>query len=158
MIISCVAMYIAYLSYSKTNAKHKVEIVTATITENGETKNGIVISVKNSSPTTTMHLTSLAILHRYKERTPIGKIKYVLKYYRQYYSYGFATSSYCHKKSKDLQKPLESYKSHELFISNDELEEIMKHCHSKDKQIRASVQDQLWRNSYSNIFDCKEIL
>jgi len=116
----------------------KIEVIFGTDKIDGEYVSGIYISVKNPSPHT-VHLSDISILYPYKKNKIFELITYTLKYRWL-------------PLSVDDRCPLalESGKSHGILVPESTLEKIFED--SERREIKAVVQDQLWRNKYSRKF------
>jgi hypothetical protein len=130
--------------------KIKVDVVHAVHDDNGELKHGVYISTRNPS-SHTVHLAGIDILYPYKKRKLKDLIVHLFKYRRIPRAMGWVHCSVSNYGIKDgCPLALEAGKSHNVFVSNELLEEIL--SDSTGREIKASVQDQLWRNKYSKEF------
>ena len=129
----------------------KVEIVYGSREVEDEEMSGIYVSVKNPSPHI-VHLSGISLLYPYKKNKLIELIAYIFKYRRIPVTAGWVPvnlSNYV--LIDDFPLALEPGRSHNVFVPDETLEEILEGC--SRRQIKAVVQDQLWRNKYSQKFD-----
>lgn len=141
---------VALWNILKAIPKIKVDIVHAINDENGEVKHGVHISIRNPS-SHTVHLAGVDILYPYKKRKLKDLILHFLKYRRIPTNMGWVHCSVSNYGIEDgCPLALEAGKSHNVFIPSETIEQIL--SDSIERQIKASVQDQLWRNKYSKIF------
>lgn len=54
----------------------------------------------------------------------------------------------------ELPMAIEPGKAYEIFVPDENIDEML--AHAITKEIKASAQDALWRNSYSNILVHRE--
>ena len=131
--------------------RYKVEVVFGTDKIDGEYVTGAYISVKNPSPHT-VHLSNISIRYPYRKANIFELIQHTLKYRRLPLSVGWVHSSLSNYNVEDkCPLALESGKSIGILVPESVLEEIFKE--SEKRVIKASVQDQLWRNKYSRKFE-----
>jgi len=130
---------------------YKVEIVFGTDKVDGEYVSGAYISVKNPS-VHTVHLASISILYPFGKAKFFEKIKHILKYHRLPLTVGWCHSSLSNYEIDDkCPIALEPGKSIGILVPEDILEKIFEDC--EERVIKASVQDELWRNNYSRKFE-----
>ena len=116
----------------------------------GEYKNGVFVSVQNPS-FHTVHLSNFSILYPYKQTNLIDLIRHAIKYRRLPLIEGWV---HCKLSLYDFEDnfpiSLEPGKSHSFLIPQEIVEKILQD--SVRRELRAVVQDQLWRNKYSRKF------
>ena len=131
--------------------RYKVEVVFGTDRIDGEYVSGAYISVKNPS-SHTVHLANISILYPFGKRNLFEKLKHVFKYRRLPSSVGWCHSSLSNYDIDDkCPIALEPGKSIGVLVPEDVLEKIFDDC--EERLIKASVQDELWRNKYSRKFE-----
>jgi len=125
--------------------RYKVDLTLGVGDEADEYKLGVYVSVKNPSPQT-VHLASVSILYPTEPVNLIGRIK---KYRRLPYSVGWVYSSLSNYDIDDkCPIALEPGTSLNVFVPEEVVKEILKD--NEISKLKASVQDQLWRNKYSS--------
>lgn len=134
---------------------YKVEIVSGADRIDGEYIAGAYISVKNPS-SHTVHLSNISILYPFGNRGLIEKVRHLLKYRRFPLTVGWCSSNLTNYGIDDkCPIALEPGKSIGILVSYKILEEIFEGCEARE--IKASVQDELWRNKYSRKFECPKL-
>jgi hypothetical protein len=152
---ACLSTIIFIWNILRTIPRYKVDIVFGVHENDGESKHGVYIFTRNSSPHT-VHLSGIDILYPYKKSRSIDLIRHILKYRQMPGTVGWVNSSLSKYGLEDkCPLALESGKSHGVFIPHEILEEILKD--NEQRQIRACVQDQLWRNKYSKKFEYPKV-
>ncbi|MCV2219931.1 hypothetical protein [Thauera sp. Sel9] len=130
---------------------YKVEVVFGTDKVDDEYVSGAYISVKNPSAHT-VHLSNISILYPFGKTGIFEKIKHVFKYRRLPLTVGWCHSSLSNYGINDkCPVALEPGKSIGILVPEDILEKIFED--NKERAIKASVQDELWRNKYSRKFE-----
>lgn len=133
---------------ARATPRFKVDLGVGVNDENGECKSGIFISIRNPSPHI-VHLAVVSILYKFEKIGIIGRIKHTLKYRRLPYSVGWVYSSLSNYEIDDkCPISLEPGTSHNIFVPDNIIQEILKD--NELSKLKASVQDQLWRNKYSS--------
>jgi hypothetical protein len=151
---ACLSTVVFIWNIVRTIPRYKVDIIFGTTEIEGEFKDGVYVSIKNPSPHT-VHLSNVSLLYPHKKVNLIELVKFALKYRRFSRAVGWVHTSLSNYKVDDkCPTALESGRSHNVFVPHDVLEEILKDCESR--QIKAVVQDQLWRNKYSGRFEYPE--
>ena len=134
---------------------YKVEIVFGTDKVDDEYVNGAYISVKNPS-THTVHLSNISILYPFGDRGLIKKLKHIFKYRRLPFTVGWCSSSLSNYEIDDkCPIALEPGKSIGILVPESVIDGIFAKC--EERVIKASVQDELWRNKYSNTFEYPKV-
>lgn len=135
--------------------RYKVEIISGSDEIDGEFIHGIYISVKNPSPHS-VHLAHLDLLYPYKKTNLIEKIFHFIKYRRLPVSVGWVHTSLSHYDVEDgFPLSIESGKSHGFLVPDKVLKKLLKDSYKQE--VKASVQDQLWRRKYSKKFQYRFI-
>lgn len=158
-ITEILAVYAALLStivfawnMRKAIPSYKVEIVFGADKVDDEYVAGAYISVKNPSDHT-VHLSNIDILYPFGKRDIFEKLKHVFKYRSLPLTVGWCSSSLSNYEIDDkCPVALEPGKSIGILVPNKVLEKILEDC--EERVIKASVQDELWRNKYSSKFEC----
>ncbi len=161
-ITELLSIYAAFLStvvfawnIRKAIPGYKVEIVFGTDKVDGKYVSGAYISVKNPSAHT-VHLSNISILYPFGKRGIVEKIKHVFKYRRLPLTVGWCSSSLSNYEIDDkCPISLEPGKSIGILVPGEILEKIFEDC--EVREIRASVQDELWRNKYSRKFEYPKV-
>lgn len=160
-VTEILAIYAALLStivfvwnIIRTIPRVKIEVIFGTDKIKGEYVSGAYISIKNPSPHT-VHLSNVDILYPYKKNKLIDLVMHTLKYRRLPLSVGWVHSNLSNYEIDDgCPLALEPGKSHGILVPESTLEKIFED--SERKEIKAVVQDQLWRNKYSRKFEYPE--
>jgi len=111
---------------------------------------GAYIFVQNTSAHT-VHLSSLSLLYPYTHTTLKEWLSHILRYRRWPQNVGWV-----HTRLKEygiadgLPLALEARKAHEVFIPQEKLDFLLQDA--ARREIRAGVQDELWRDTYSKPF------
>ncbi|ASK32878.1 hypothetical protein CEK62_20220 (plasmid) [Alcanivorax sp. N3-2A] len=135
--------------------RFKVEIIFGTDEVDGELVVGAYISVKNPS-SHTVHLSNISLLYPYRKSGLYERIKHLLKYRRFPFAAGWVHSSLSNYGIDDkCPVSLEPGKSVGIFVPEDVLEKVFEEC--EERSIKASAQDELWRNKYSGKFEYPEV-
>lgn len=130
--------------------KLKVDVVFGTRGSGDELEHGIYIGVRNPS-SHTIHLSGIDLLYRYRQTGVLDKVIHSLKYRRLPKAVGWVHTSLSNYDLEDgCPLALDSGKSHNVFVNNAVLEQILDD--SVDRHIKAGAQDQLWRRKYSKKF------
>lgn len=131
--------------------RFQVEVVFGTDEVDGEFVSGAYISVKNPSPHT-VHLSNISILYPYRKIGVVEGVKHFIKYRRLPFTAGWVRSSLSNYGVEDkCPVALDSGKSVGILVPESVLEKIFEDC--KERVIKASAQDELWRNKYSRRFE-----
>lgn len=147
---ACLSTIVFAWNITRTIPRFKVDIVFGTRDSGGYIDHGIRVGIRNPSPHT-VHLAGIDLLYRYKETNFVHKLVHMIKYRRWPSTVGWVHTGLSHYDLKDeCPLALESGKSHDVFVPNKILEQIL--SDSVDRYIKAGVQDQLWRNKYSKKF------
>ncbi len=157
-ITEILSVYAAFLStivfawnIRKAIPSYKVEVVFGTDKIDDGYVAGAYISVKNPSAHT-VHLSNISILYPFRKANMYEKVKHVFKYRRLLLAVGWCHSSLSNYGIDDkCPIALEPGKSIGIIVPEDILEKIFEE--STERIIKASVQDELWRNKYSNKFE-----
>ena len=130
--------------------RYKVEIVFGIEKDGEEYVSGAYISVKNPSAHA-VHLSNVSLLYPFGKSGLIEKIKHVFKYRRLPQAVGWCSSSLSNYGIDDkCPIALEPGKSISILVPDEVLEKIFEDC--ERRELKASVQDELWRNKYSRTF------
>lgn len=130
---------------------YKVEIVFGTEKVDDKYVTGAYVSVKNPS-SHTVHLSNISILYPFGNRGLLEKVKHLLKYRRLPLTVGWCSSSLSNYGIDDkCPIALEPGKSIGILVPDNILEDIFDDCGARE--IKVSVQDELWRNKYSRKFE-----
>jgi len=147
---ACLSTIVFIWNVTRAIPRVKVKIVFGTDKVEGECTSGVYISVQNPS-SHTVHLSNISILLPSSKRRFIDLIAHILKYRRFPWNEGWVQSNLSNYKLENkCPLSLEAGKSHNVFIPQVVLEKIFKD--SERREIKAVVQDQLWRNKYSRKF------
>lgn len=151
------AIYGAILSTAVTawnifraRAKIRVILIFSVDKSCDDVRHGIEISIQNPSANT-VHVTSVSFLYKYKRETVWHHIKHILKFGQ------LSTIGWCHTDLSNFDIfdgcpiSIEPGKSHNIFVPDSALEKLLQEAVSRE--IKAVVQDALWRNKYSNKFE-----
>lgn len=110
---------------------------------------GIFISVQNTSAHT-IHLSALSVVYPYANRTPRQRLWHVLRYRRWPVIAGWVhISLQTYEVDDGFPLSLGGWQKHDVFIPQASLESMLREAIRPE--VRASVQDALWRDTYSRI-------
>jgi len=147
---ACLSTIVFVWNVTRAIPRVKVKIVFGTDKVEGEWISGVYISVQNPS-SYTVHLSNISILYPYSKKRFIDLISHILKYRRFSWNVGWVQSNLSNYELKDkCPLSLEAGKSHNVFVPQRVLEKILED--SERREIKAVVQDELWRNKYSRKF------
>ena len=150
MYAACLSTIVFIWNVIRAIPRVKVKIVFGTSEVEGEYMSGVYISIQNPS-SHTVHLSNISILYPYKKDRFIDLIAHILKYRQFPWNVGWVHSNLSNYELEDkCLLSLEAGKSHNVFVPQGVLEKIFEH--SERREIKAVVQDQLWRNRYSRKF------
>ena len=115
-------------------------------------KSGVYIFVRNLS-SHDVHLSNISILYPYRIASLKERFAHVWRFRRLPRRLGWVHSSLSnYSLESGCQVSLEARKSHQVFIPQRVLEDML--AEANDRAIMASVQDQLWNTVYSGKFRC----
>jgi hypothetical protein len=135
---------------ARTIPRVKVKIVFGTEKVDEGYLSGVYIFVQNPSPHT-VHLATIHILYPYKKNGMKERIGHLLRFKRLPWHVDWVHSSLSNYGLVDgCPLSLEAGKSHNVFVPQQILDKIL--ADSERREIKAVVQDQLWRNKYSRKF------
>lgn len=147
---ACLSSIVFLWNVAKGIPRYKVDITYGSTEEEGDYKFGIYIAVRNPS-SHTVHLANISLMYPYRTGGFFEKVSHVFKYRRLPTTVGWVHSSLSNYEVDDkCPVALEPGKSHMVFISEDVVERVLDDC--TQREIKAVVQDQLWRNKYSSVF------
>lgn len=130
----------------------KIELVFGLEKIDGESVAGIFVNVRNPSAQT-VHLARVSPLVPSSSRKPniLEKLKHIAKYRRLPSSLGWVHTSFSYFEVDDgCPVSLDPGRAHNIFVPEEKVKEILKE--SERKELRAVVQDELWRDKYSKTF------
>lgn len=148
------AIYAAFLStvvflwnVSKAAPKFKVDLVYGLDEKEGSHEFGVYITVRNPS-SQTVHLAGLDLLYQSEEPSILKQFQHIYRYRNWPSSIGWVHCSLpLYEIDDKCPLPLSAGQSHMVFVPEHLIEGMLnKGIGSK---LRASAQDQLWRNKYS---------
>lgn len=153
-----VAIYAAILStvvffWSVRNSKpqFRVDLAIGIDTIDGKVVSGLHISLKNPSPRV-VHITCVSITYKWQHTTWRDVVWDAIKHKRIPRNVGWiysALENYDIDDSCPLE--LEPGKSHEVLIPEKIVDQIL--ADALDRKIKASAQDQLWRERHSKAME-----
>lgn len=112
---------------------------------------GAHISVQNRS-SQTIHLSNIAILYRHRKPTWKEWLSHAWKFKRFPRRLGWVHSSLSNYEIPDgCPVALEARNSHHVLVPEETLESIFQRI--AERKIMAVVQDKIWNNVYSNVFE-----
>lgn len=158
------SVYAAFLStfvliwnILRARPNYKVDLLTASDEIEGKFVFGVSISIKNHS-SSTVHLAHSTILYPSNDSSKfINYLFHIIKYNRFSRAAGWVHSSFNHYDFDDgCPRVLESGQSHDIFVPEEIIEEILKD--SPKRNIKVVVVDQLWRRKYSNVLFWRELI
>jgi hypothetical protein len=131
----------------RTRARIRVEVVPGFHGNGDEKKFGVYISIKNVSAHT-VHLSNVSVLYPYQNPSMRERLNHIVRFRSLPYTVGWVHSSLSNYKLKDgCPVSLDARKSHEIFVPNAAFRKILEDA--VRREIKAVVQDQLWKNIYS---------
>ena len=158
-ITDWVAIYAASLStfifireYIRARPRFRIVLTFGISDDSGEPGMGMFISIQNTS-NHVVHISHLSILYPSESLPPtlLNKLKFMWQYKRSAKGLGWVHSSLSYYDVEDrCPTCIESRKSHEIFVPQAALEEIL--SKSPRREIRVETQDPLWNSTYSEPF------
>lgn len=134
----------------QSKAKIKIDLIYGIEGEDDDIKSGVYIFVRNLS-SHQVYLSNLSLLYPYRSVSFKERIAHLWKYKRFPSRIGWVLTSLSNYSIEDgCPICLEPRKSHSVLITDDKLENVL--SDAVDRNLIACVQDQLWNNTYSNIF------
>lgn len=135
---------------STARSRVRLQIVPGASSQNDEVQIGLHISVQNVSAHT-VHISSLSILYPYRQVGVIDYLSHLVKYRRIASNIGWVHTRPDYYDVEDgFPVSIEARKSHDIFIPEGALEKLLDDAIRRE--IRAGIQDALWRNKYSKTF------
>jgi hypothetical protein len=132
----------------RAKSRIKVRLIPGTDTVDGETQFGVYIFVQNVSGHA-VHLGGVSVLYPYKVARMSEGLSHLIRFGRLPRTIGWVHSGLSNSNIQDgCPRSLEARQSHRIFISEAVLETLLEDA--VRREIRAVVQDQLWRDTYSN--------
>lgn len=108
---------------------------------------GVYVFVQNVSAHT-VHLSSLSVLYPYTETRFRDRLSHLIRYRRFSTNIGWVHTSLSNYDTEDcFPVSIEARKSIDVFIPDETLQDMM--ADAVRREIRAKVQDALWRDTYS---------
>jgi hypothetical protein len=139
---ACLSTIVFIWNVTRAIPRVKVKIVYGTDKIEEKWITGVYISV---------HLSNISILYPSSKKRFIDFISHILKYRRFSWTVGWVLSSLSNYELEcKCPLSLASGKSYNVFIPQRVLDKILKD--SERREIKAVVQDELWRNKYSRKF------
>ena len=156
-LTTILAIYAATLStavffwnVSRTKAKILVKLIFSVEDLGEKYVHGVSIAVQNPS-SYTVHLTNISLLYPYLRPRLKDYIVHMFRFKRWPSRIGWCNTSLSNYGIDDgCPLALEPGNSHRVLIPEDKLEHVL--ADATDRQLVAVVQDALWRNKYSTIF------
>lgn len=159
-ITDWVAIYAAVLStfifireYLRARPRFRIILTFGISDESGESGMGMYISIQNTS-NQVVHISHISILFPSESLPPtwLDKLKFMCRFKRSPNGLGWVHSSLSYYDVEDrCPTSIESRKSHEVFVPQTALEEIL--SKSPRRELRVEVQDPLWNSTYSQSLD-----
>ena len=144
---ACLSTFVFIWNVKRAVPQFKVKLIHGSKHVDGKHQTGIYIFVQNPSGGT-VHLSSISLLYPYTTPNIEERIKHLIKYKRLPFRLGWINAFLSiYDIDEGCPKELAAGKSHDVFISDAVLEEIIEG--SVRRELIAIVQDQLWRNKYS---------
>ncbi len=158
-ITEALAIYAAVLStftliwnIQKSIPKFKVGIGFGINDDGDKCESGYFISIRNPS-SQTIHIACVSIMYQYEKASLIEKIQHAIKYKRFPNSVRWVHSSLTNYDIHDeCPRAIEAGASHSVFVPERVIEEILDG--NEHSLLKATVQDQLFRNRYSKSLKC----
>ncbi|QNB10296.1 hypothetical protein G5S35_01100 [Paraburkholderia tropica] len=143
---------VAGWNYLRTRSNVRVKLVVAVETVDGTTKGGVGISIQNPSAQTA-HITNVSFLYPYTAPTLSDYVQHMIQFRQFPTRLGWCNSDLAlHGIEDGCPISIESGKSHWIFVNEDTIDALLKKA--KSRRLKAVVQDALWRNKYSSVFEC----
>jgi len=149
---ACLSSIVFLWNVRRATSRVRIELVFGLEEVEGESIGGIYVIVRNPSAQT-VHLASVSPLIPSESGPPsiLEKIQHIVKYRRWPVSLGWVHTSFSYFDIDDgCPLSLEAGRSHQIFVPEEKIKEILKK--SERKELRAVVQDELWRDKYSKTF------
>jgi len=145
---------IALWNYFRSRPQLRVLLVFAMETVEGELQSGLGISIQNVS-SQTVHITNISFLYPYRGSTILDRIKHLIRFKRIPKNDGWCHSSLSlYGINDECPTSVEPGKSHWIFVRHEVLERLL--AKAESRHVKAVVQDALWRNRYSKVFEYAE--
>ncbi len=144
---ACLSTLVFIWNISKSIPKFKVDLMLGIKEDDGDYTRGLYLIVRNHSPHK-IHIAGVDILYQYEESSIFKKLSHFFKYRNSPKTVGWVhCSPSLYGVDENFPVELEGFKSHDIFISDDALKEIL--SESINQKVRAKAQDQLWNNRFS---------
>ncbi|KZN30042.1 hypothetical protein N480_03600 [Pseudoalteromonas luteoviolacea S2607] len=148
---ACLSTLVFVWNIAKATPKFKVDLLHGIEEKDGEYVEGIYVIVRNHS-SHKIHLAGLVLLYQSEKQSILKKLLHFIKYRNWSNSLGWV---HCYPSSYGVEHnfpvELEAFQSHELFIPNSVVDEVLEK--GINRKIKAKAQDQLWRNKYSKALE-----
>ncbi|WP_143520352.1 hypothetical protein [Halopseudomonas pelagia] len=144
---ACLSTLVFIWNIAKATPKFKVDLLHGIEEKDGGYVGGLYVTVRNHS-SHKIHLASFDLLYQSERQSFFKKLFHFIKYRNWSNSVGWVhccPSLYGVKCNYPVG--LEAFQSHQLFIPEDVVNEVLEK--SINRKIKAKAQDQLWRNKYS---------
>ena len=129
----------------------RVRLTFATEKESDKYNVGMGISVQNPSGSE-VHITNISFLYPYLRPTLKSRLKHIVQFRRIPQNMGWCHSALSNYGIDDkCPASIEPGKAHYIFVPSEVLDKIERE--SRDSRIKIIVQDALWRNKRSKVFD-----
>lgn len=152
VISTCVAIW----NFLRSRAKVKVILVFSVDSSNGTTQHGMEIAIQNPS-VNKVYITSVSFLYHYRKENFWSDLVHIIKFRQSPLTHGWCHTDLSRYEVKSgCPITIEPGQSHNIFVPDSALEQLLEDAISRN--IRVVVQDALWRNKYSNLFEYPKIL
>lgn len=145
---ACLSTIVLIWNIAKGIPRFRVDLMRGSQETEGGFDLGVYVLVKNPSAHT-IHLSNISMLYPYGIVGIKDKLIYLFKYRRFPNNVGWVSTNLSNYEINDkCPIALESGQSHDVFIPESVLENILSDC--TERKFKAVVQDQLSRNKYSS--------
>jgi hypothetical protein len=139
----------------KSLPKVKIQIIWGIEEIGEEIVSGTMIFIQNPS-SKTIHVSALSILYPWRSGGLKEKLLHIVRHRRWPRHVGWVHTRAANYGIDDgCPTSIEPGQSHQVLIPDEKMEELLEDCRSR--KIIASVQDQLWNNTYSKKFSISKI-
>ena len=141
----------AVWKYFRSRPQIRVLLNFALQTIEGESQNGIGISIQNVS-SQTVHIANVSFLFPFRRSTFRDKLKHLIRFKRIPSDEGWCHSNLSlHGIDDGCPRSIEPGKSHLIFVRHEVLDRLLEEAESR--RIKAVVQDAIWRKRASKAFE-----
>ena len=149
---ACLSSIVFLWNIRRATSRVRIELLFALEEIDGKSVAGISVIIRNPSAQT-VHLANVSPLVPSKSGKPnlLEKLQHIVKYRRFPSGLGWVHTNFgCFDIDDGCPLSLEPGRAHRIFLPEEKVKEILEE--SERKELRAVVQDELWRDKYSKAF------